>query len=90
MLQIAGLTVHVLFIVADGASNNRHFFRLHSISKFLKSGFRYKAPNIFSPGQFVSFMADLPHLIKTVQNAWYKLQVKWNRPFRSKCVRVHM
>ena len=69
MLQIAGL--NVVCIVADGASNNRHFFRSHSIPKFRKSGVTYKAPNIFSPGEFVYFVADPPHLIKTVRNAWY-------------------
>lgn len=69
MLQIAGLTV--VCMVADGASNNRRFFRSHSVSKYLKSGVTYKAPNIFLPGEFVYFVADPPHLIKTVRNAWY-------------------
>ena len=77
MLQIAGLTV--LCIVADGASNNRHFFRLHSISKFHKSGVTYKAPNVYSQGEFVYFVADPPHLIKTVRNAWYNSRLNGTR-----------
>ena len=51
MLQLVGLTV--ISVVADGASTNRKFFRLHKISKHQKSGITYKAPNISDPGRFV-------------------------------------
>ena len=52
MLQMVGLTV--ISVVADGASCNRKFFRLHKILDHQKSGVTYKAPNISSPGSFIT------------------------------------
>ena len=77
MLALIGL--QVISIVADGASNNRKFFRMHKISRFQCSGITYKAPNITKPGSFVYFIADPPHLIKTVRNAWYNSQANGSR-----------
>ena len=77
MLALIGL--QVISVVADGASNNRRFFRMHKISKFQCSGITYKAPNITNPGSFVYFIADPPHLIKTVRNAWYNSQANGTR-----------
>ena len=57
-------------IVADGATSNRKFFTMHTIEEHQKSSVTYKAPNIFLPGNFVYFMCDVPHLLKTVRNAW--------------------
>ena len=57
LLQIAGL--QVICVVADGASANRRFFRLHSIDEYKKSGVTYLAPNICrAPGDKVYFIAD--------------------------------
>ena len=73
MLQIAGL--QIICIVADGASPNRRFFKSHKISEFVKSGVTYLAPNVCcTPGSYVYFMADVPHLIKTIRNAWHNSQ----------------
>ena len=69
MIEICGLTV--ISVVADGCSTNRRFFRLHKIPQYQKSGVTYLAPNISSPGNKIYFMADAPHVLKTVQNAWY-------------------
>ena len=77
MLQMVGLTV--ISVVADGASSNRKFFRLHKVLHHQKSRVTYKAPNISSPGSFVYFMSDAPHLLKTVRKAWYNLQLKRTR-----------
>lgn len=78
MLQIAGL--QVICIVADGASPNRRFFKLHKINKYVKSGVTYVAPNVCCPpGDYVYFMADAPHLIKTVRNAWHNSQLNRSR-----------
>jgi len=77
MLQLVGLTV--ISVVADGASTNRKFFRLHKISKHQKSGITYKTPNISDPGRFVYFIADAPHVLKTVRNAWYNSQANRTR-----------
>ena len=77
MLQLAGLTV--VSVVADGASSNRKFFRLHKILEHQKSGVTYKAPNISRNGHFVYLMPDAPHLLKTIRNAWYNSQAKRTR-----------
>ena len=70
MLQITGL--QVICVTADGASPNRNFFKLHKID--------YVAPNVYcKPGNYVYFMADMPHLIKTVRNAWYNSQLERSR-----------
>lgn len=77
MLQLVGLTV--ISVVADGASSNRRFFRLHKILKHQKSGVTYMAPNISAPSSFVYFIADAPHLLKTIRNAWYNSQANRTR-----------
>ena len=75
LLQIAGL--QVISVVADGASTNRKFFKLHCIDKYKKCGVTYLAPNICCfPGDKVYFVADPPHLLKTIRNAWYNSQSK--------------
>ena len=77
MLQLAGLTV--ISVVTDGASSNLKFFRLHQIFKHQKSGVTYKAPNVCWQGNYVYFMPDAPHLLKTVRNAWHNSQANRNR-----------
>ena len=57
-------------MVSDGASSNRKFFASHAIEEHKKSGVTFKAPNIALPGNFVYFMCDVPHLMKTTRNAW--------------------
>ena len=73
MLHLAGL--QVIYIVADGATPNRIFFKNHKINKLRKSDVTYLTPNICSPpGGYIYFIADVPHLIKTVRNAWHNFQ----------------
>ena len=43
---------------------------MHKIEEHTKSDVTYKAPNIYLPEKFIYFMCDVPHLIKTVRNAW--------------------
>ena len=69
MLALIGL--QVISVVADGVPNNRRFIRMHKVPKFQCSDVTYKAPNITNPDNLVYFMADPPHLIETVRNAWY-------------------
>ena len=65
ILEGAGLKV--LCITADGASPNRKFFRMHD----KKASIVYKTRNPFSEDQrWLFFIADPPHLIKTVRNCW--------------------
>ena len=55
------------------------FFACHSIEEYKKMGITYKAPNLTLPGQFVYFMVDVPHLMKTTRNAWSNCQAKGTR-----------
>ena len=69
MLKIAGL--NVIAIVADGAPNNRKFFKMHAIPEYKKLSIACKVPNLYNPVKFMYFVANVHHLIKTVRNAWY-------------------
>ena len=77
MLKIAGL--NVIAVVADIASINHRFFRMHSINKHKKGKITYKAPNLSQPDEFIYFVPDVPHLIKTVRNAWYNSRYNGTR-----------
>jgi len=59
----------VICVVADGASPNRRFFKLHKIDQFVKSGVTYVIPNIYRKSGYVYFMTNVPYLIQTVHNA---------------------
>lgn len=60
----------VIYITADGSSANRKFFRMHYNKKDV-SIFLHKAKNPYSSdGHWLYFIADPPHLIKTVRNCW--------------------
>ena len=75
MLQIVGL--RVICITADGAPPNRKFFKLRRIGELVKFGVTYITPNVCCkpPENYIYFMADVPHLIKTARNAWYNSQL---------------
>ena len=58
-----------LCVTADGASANRKFFRIHHDSKNPTS--LYKTKILYSSdGRSLYFIADPPHLIKTIRNCW--------------------
>ena len=60
--------IKVLCITADGASRNRKFFRMHKIPELSHP---YKAKNPYAKDdRWLYFIADPPHLIKTVRNSW--------------------
>ena len=62
--------IKVLCVTADGASPNRKFFHMQ-YSKKNSSTFCHKARNPYSIDQrWAYFIADPPHLIKTVRNCW--------------------
>ena len=78
MLQLADL--QVVCVVGDGASPNRKFFRLHKMEDYVKSGVTYKVPNVcHSSRDSIYFIPDVPHLIKTIRNAWHNSQDKRSR-----------
>ena len=60
----------VTCVTADGASNNRKLFRMHHDKKDPET-FTYKARKPFSnDNHWLFFIADPPHLIKTIRNCW--------------------
>ena len=62
--------IKVICVTADGASPNRKFFRMHH-AKNDPSRLTYKALNPYSVDErWVYFIADPPHLMKTVRNCW--------------------
>lgn len=86
MLQLAGLTV--VSVVADGASSTRKFFDYIIFYNIRNLVLRtYKAPNICRQGSYIYFMPDVPHLLKTVRNAWYNSQANTTRKL---IVRMHL
>ena len=68
--RLEACDIKVIFITADGASTNRKFFRMH-LDKKDSSTFNYKAKNPYSnDDRWVYFIADPPHLLKTIRNCW--------------------
>ena len=65
-LEFVGLQVHT--IVADGASPNRRFFRMHR-TKAGEITYRVKNP-YSSDNRYLYFISDPPHLMKTTRNCW--------------------
>ena len=63
--------LNVIAAVADGASNNRLFFKMHKGMSRSDSPYTYRTKNIFAPGRYIYFFADVPHLMKTLRNAVY-------------------
>ncbi len=61
--------IKVLCVTADGASTNRKFFRMHYDSNDPKSLYKTKNPYALDD-RYIYFVADPPHLIKTVRNCW--------------------
>ena len=65
------IDLHVIAATADGASQNRRFFRVH---RFLQGDSEiedviYRAKNIHAKeDRYIYFFADVPHLIKTARN----------------------
>lgn len=60
----------VMAITADGASPNRKFFRLHSMTS-TATDICYKTPNPYaSEDRSIYFFSDVPHLMKTTRNCW--------------------
>jgi len=70
--------IKVLCITADGASTNRKFFRMHYDSNDPAS--LYKAKNPYAlDDRSIYFVADPPHLIKTIRNCWSHSSVNGTR-----------
>ncbi|XP_065662264.1 uncharacterized protein LOC124811383 isoform X3 [Hydra vulgaris] len=68
--QLESVGLKVMAIVADGASPNRKFMRLHSwkSEENTKDGVIYWTWNECCPDRKMFFICDVPHLIKTTRN----------------------
>jgi hypothetical protein len=55
----------IVTITCDGLAANHLFFKLHGRCR---EELQYKAEDPFDPGNFVYFIIDPPHLLKTVRN----------------------
>ena len=55
-------------VTADGASTKRKFFRMHHESNDPTSLYKTKNPYALD-GRSIYFVADPPHLIKTIRTA---------------------
>ena len=64
-LERCGLKV--LAVTADGASSNRHLFKIHNPSSSTEITYKVKNPYA-ADGRSVHFLSDPPHLMKTVRN----------------------
>ena len=65
-LELCGFKV--LALTCDGLAANRRLFRLHDPGS---KSMVYKVANPYAAdGRDLYFLADPPHLIKTVRNAW--------------------
>ena len=61
--------LQVIATVNDGASPNRNFYWMHDqMSNTDNSCVWYSTINLYSPGQYICFFADPPHLMKTTRN----------------------
>ena len=73
--------IKVVASTSDGASTNRRFVKIHKPPKSAKGLVIYKTKNIYSEdGRNLFFIADVPHLMKTVRNNWENSG--WNKKTR--------
>ncbi|PIK35626.1 hypothetical protein BSL78_27545 [Apostichopus japonicus] len=61
-------SIRVRAIIADGASPNRKFFKLHET--VTDDGLTYYTQNPFRERERIYFFCDVPHLLKTTRNNW--------------------
>ena len=79
----------VIAATADGASQNRKFFRMHRhLVGDLDTEIVYRTKNIYTKEiRFIYFFADVPHLMKTVRNCLFHsgsgrgTRYMWNNGF---------
>lgn len=72
--------LNVIAAVADGASSNRAFIKMHDkLSGDSVSCVTYRKENFCNPGKFIYFFADAPNLMKTTRNCIYHSREGKNR-----------
>lgn len=63
--------VMVIAFVCDGASTNRAFIKLHTPATITSSGVVFDTVNKHAPDRLLYFFSDVPHLLKTLRNAFF-------------------
>ncbi|XP_071810703.1 uncharacterized protein [Apostichopus japonicus] len=61
-------SIRVRAIIADGASPNKKFFKLHET--VTDDGLTFYTQNPFRERERIYFFRDVPHLLKTTRNKW--------------------
>ncbi|KAK3919925.1 Transposable element P transposase [Frankliniella fusca] len=61
----------VIAFVCDGASTNRAFIKLHTPAKVTSSRVVFDTVNKHVPDRLLYFFSDVPHLLKTLRNAFF-------------------
>lgn len=86
LLETLGLKV--IASTSDGASTNRKLVKMHKLPRTQKGNVVYKTKNVYSQdGRDLYFIADVPHLIKTVRNNWENSG--WNKKSRRLWIAIH-
>ena len=63
--------IRVVAIICDGAPSNRAFIKLHKPVTVLPSGVVFETVNKCDPERLIWFFSDVPHLLKTIRNAFF-------------------
>ena len=67
--RLERLGFKVLALTCDGASANRHLWKLHS--KGNEATYKVQNPYAEDPSRPLFLISDPPHLLKTIRNSWY-------------------
>lgn len=68
--------VMVIAFVCDGAATNRAFIKLNRPATPTISGVVFDTVNKHAPDRLIYFFSDVPHLLKTIRNAFYNSRKK--------------
>ena len=68
--------VAVIAFVSDGCSVNRAFIKKHKPVTVLENGLIFDTINKAAPDRILYFIADVPHLLKTIRNGLYNSRNK--------------
>ena len=75
----------LIAVTCDGASPNRKLFKMHLIMEEEKDENNkvcYRTKNLYSDDRYIYFIADSPHLLKTLRNCLYqsgRTRYMWNK-----------
>ncbi|XP_034255467.1 uncharacterized protein LOC117653722 [Thrips palmi] len=68
--------IMVIAFVGDGCPVNRAFIKLHTPATITRSGVVFDTVNKHAPDRLLYFFSDVPHLLKTIRNAFFNSRKK--------------